>query len=235
MFRNNLVALVVTLVLALAWLRINDFLAHRGLISSKLSRKIIHTGTGPIFVLCWLLFKNDMAARFLAAIIPLAITLQFFLVGIGVIKDQSSVEAMSRTGNRGEILKGPLYYGIAFVALTVLFWYDSPIGIVALMVLCGGDGLADIVGNRVTTHKLPWSPDKTWGGSVAMFLGGWILSVVVIWVFVLAGKFSAGLSAYLLPITIIAAVGTLVESLPIKEMDNITVTVASVLLGFVFF
>ncbi len=235
MLGNNLVALIVTLALALAWLRLNDWLAHRGLISSQLSRKIIHTGTGPIFVLCWLLFKNDTAARFIAAIIPLGITLQFVAVGVGWVKDQASVDAMSRTGNRGEILKGPLYYGIAFVVLTIAFWYDTPIGIIALMVLCGGDGLADIIGKRWTTHKLPWSKEKTWGGSTAMFLGGWILSVLVIWAFILAGKFSGSLSGYLLPITVIAGIGAIVESVPAKDIDNITVTAASVLLGFFFF
>ena len=135
MFNNNVVALVVTLVIALVWLRINDFFAHKGWISSAISRKIIHIGTGPIFVLCWLLFNDSNIAPYLAAIVPLGITLQFALVGLGVIRDPSAVEAMSRTGDRREILHGPLLYGIVFVILTIVFWRRSPIGIIALMVL----------------------------------------------------------------------------------------------------
>jgi phytol kinase len=38
-----------------------------------------------------------------------------------VIKDSSAVDAMSRTGDRREILRGPLYYGVAFVVLTLVF------------------------------------------------------------------------------------------------------------------
>jgi len=181
MLSNNYIALVITFALALAWLRLNDFVAHKGWISGPVSRKIIHMGTGPIFVLCWLLFNNHPLARYLAALVPLAITLQFILVGVGVIKDQAAVDAMSRTGNRKEILRGPLYYGIAFVVLTIFFWKDNPIGIVALMSLCGGDGLADIIGKRFGgNNKLSWSKKKTLAGSLGMLAGGWVFSVVVL-------------------------------------------------------
>ena len=46
-------ALFITLVLALAEIRALDFAAHRGWIESRLSRKLIHILTGPLFVLCW--------------------------------------------------------------------------------------------------------------------------------------------------------------------------------------
>ncbi len=77
---NNFIALIITLGLALIWLRLNDFIAHRGWVSSTTSRKIIHIGTGPIYVLCWLLFDQSYTARFYAAVVPLLITLQFLLV-----------------------------------------------------------------------------------------------------------------------------------------------------------
>src|SRR5512138_1124947 len=180
MLGNNFVALAASFGLAIIWLRINDFLAHHGWISSALSRKIIHIGTGPLFVISCLLFRDTPAARFLAALIPLAITVQFALVGLGLWRDPSAVEAMSRTGDRREILRGPLYYGIAFVLLTVLFWKESPIGIIALMLLCGGDGLADVIGKRLGTVRLPWSRMKSWAGTFAMFAGGWLLSLLVL-------------------------------------------------------
>src|SRR5512142_1046104 len=109
MLPNNAIALIASFGLSLIWLRINDFFAHRGWISSALSRKIIHIGTGPLFGITWLLFLDAPAARYLAALIPLAITVQFALVGLGLWQDPSAVEAMSRTGDRREILRGPLY------------------------------------------------------------------------------------------------------------------------------
>jgi len=60
---NNWLAALFTLVLCVLWLRIMDFAAHRGLVESRLSRKVIHITTGPIFVLCWLLFRDTPDAR----------------------------------------------------------------------------------------------------------------------------------------------------------------------------
>ena len=127
MLQSNLLALVITFLVALAWLRINDFFAHRGWIDGQLSRKIIHMGTGPIYVLCWLLFPGKPADRYLAALVPGMITIQFALVGLGILKDQAAVKAMSRSGNPRELLRGPLFYGIVFVILTIQYWMDSQI------------------------------------------------------------------------------------------------------------
>ncbi len=235
MLNNNLLALALTVLIAVLWLRLNNFFAHRGWVSSVISRKIIHIGTGPIFVLCWLFFKDKPSAPFLAALVPLAITLQFALVGSGVIKDPSAVVALSRTGDRREILRGPLFYGIAFVLLTIAFWWRSPIGIVALMMLCGGDGLADIVGNKVGGVSIPWSPKKTLAGSLTMLFGGFLLSTLVLWVFVGKNIFPLPMKEYLLPIAVIAIGTTLIESLPFADIDNITVPLVSVLIGFLVF
>jgi phytol kinase len=235
MLNNNFLALVVTFALALAWLRINNFAARRGWVSSDLSRKIIHMGTGPLFVLCWLLFRETTEARFLAALVPFAITAQFILVGTGIMRDEAAVRSMSRSGDRREILRGPLYYGIVFVALTLIFWKDSPTGMVALMLLCGGDGLADILGRRLGKSKIPWNRGKSWAGSVGMLAGGWLFAVGVLAAFVAAEVFPGPWVAYLPAVTLIAILGTLVETLPLKDLDNITVTAAAVALGLVLF
>lgn len=235
MLSNNFIALTLTVLIAVAWLRINDFFAHKGWVSSAISRKIIHIGTGPIFVLCWLLFSESPSARWLAALVPLAITLQFALVGTGVIKDPSAVEAMSRTGDRREILRGPLYYGVAFVVLTLVFWRSSPIGMVGLMLLCGGDGLADIVGKKVGGIRLPWSNKKTLAGSTTMLVGGFLFAVLVLWAFVGQGYFPSPMARYILPIGVIALGTTLIESLPFTDVDNITIPLVSVLIGWFVF
>jgi len=229
------IATLLTFAVAIVFLRFMDFLAHRGVIESKLSRKFIHIGTGPIFVLCWLMFPDVPASRYLAALVPLLITIQFFLVGIGVIKDEAAVQAMTRTANPKEILRGPLFYGIAFVILTVVYWKDSPIGITALMMMCGGDGIADIVGRRVRSPKLFWSPEKSLAGSLSVFAGGALLTALILFIYVRAGIFPAPFSTYLLPIGWIALGAMLIESLPFKDVDNLTLIVVSVLIGHLVF
>ena len=232
---NAILATILTFVIALVFLRLMDFLAHHGWIESHLSRKLIHIGTGPIFVLCWLFFPATPESRWLAALVPFAITAQFALVGLGIMKDEASVQGMSRTGDPREILRGPLYYGIMFVLLTVLFWKDSPVGMTALMIMCGGDGIADLVGRGVHSRKISYSPEKSVAGSLAVFIGGWLLSAIVLAIYTGAGVFARPFASFLFPLTIIALVSALVESLPHKDVDNLTVTVTAAVLGYFLF
>lgn len=232
---NPYLATFLTFIIALVFLRLMDFLAQRGLIESKMSRKLIHIGTGPIFVLCWLMFPDLSISRYLAALVPFAITIQFALIGLGVIKDEASVKAMSRTGDPKEILRGPLYYGIMFVMMTILFWKDSPTGIVALMIMCGGDGIADIVGRRIKSPALGWSPEKSVAGSLGVFLGGFVLSLVIMYIYSSMGVLSEMFKSHFWALGVIALVGTLIESFPFKDVDNITVTLATALVGWLLF
>ncbi len=212
-----------------------DFLAQRSVIESRLSRKFIHIGTGPIFVLCWLMYPDVQISRWLAALVPLVITAQFVLVGTGIVKDEAAVKAMSRTGDRREILRGPLFYGIVFVLITLIYWKDSLIGIPALMMMCGGDGVADIVGRSISSPRLPWSREKSVAGSLSVFVGGWLLTIFIFAIYVWIGTFSGPITRFPLPVTWIALGAMLVESLPFKDVDNITLTVVSILIGYLVF
>lgn len=228
-------ATLFTFAIAVFFLRLMDLLAQRGIIESRLSRKFIHIGTGPIFVLCWLMYPDVEISRWLAALVPLVITVQFVLVGTGLIQDEAAVKAMSRTGDRREILRGPLFYGIAFVAITLIYWKDSLIGIPALMMMCGGDGIADIVGRNLNSPKLPWSREKSLAGSLGVFIGGWLLTMLMFVMYVWFGAFSGPITRFVVPVTVIAIGATLVESLPFKDIDNITVVLVSVLIGHLVF
>jgi phytol kinase len=156
-------------------------------------------------------------------------------VGTGILKDEAAVKAMSRTGDRREILRGPLFYGLVFVAVTLIYWKDSLVGIPALMMMCGGDGIADIAGRRVRSPKLPWSREKSLAGSLSVFLGGWLLTMVIFVIYVAVGVFNAPVTRFWLPVTWIALGAMLVESLPFRDVDNITLTVAAALIGHLVF
>lgn len=233
---QNVAATFVTLVGAIAWLRLWDVIAHRGWVEPVLSRKIIHITTGPLFVLCWPLFSTAPYSRFLAAIVPGLITLQFMAVGFGWLSDPAAVQAMTRSGNPREILRGPLLYGLIFVFGTVIFWRTSPIGILALMVVCGGDGLADVIGRRYGTVKLPWSPEKSWVGSAAMFVGAALFSALFFLIFEQLGYFTVFGSLRAVGVLLgIVAIATVVESFPVRDIDNLTLAVTSVVLGLIAF
>lgn len=224
---QDVVALFVTFGAALLWLRFTDLLARRKLVSRHLSRKLIHIGTGPIFVLCWLLYSGDAQSRWLAALVPAVITLQFALIGLGVLKDEDAVQAMSRSGNRRELLYGPLQYGVIFVLATLLFWLDSPVGIVTLMILCGGDGLADVIGRRFGRARLPLNPSKSWAGSIAMLTAGFGLAMIYLALFIGLGALQISLAGALVPVLLIALAAAVVEAVSGADMDNITVSVTA--------
>lgn len=102
------------------------------------------------------------------------------------MRDDRLVNSVSRSGDRGELLKGPLYYVVVLMATTVLCWRDNPAGLVAVSLMCGGDGLADIVGRRLGAGNQLWfNPAKSWAGSMAMLLGSVAMSTG--WVAGLAG------------------------------------------------
>lgn len=220
----------VTLLVALVWLRSMDALAVRGVIHQNLSRKLVHMGTGPLFILCWNLYPAAAASRWLAAAVPLAITVHLVFVARGIVNDPGVVHAMSRTGDRAEILRGPLYYGLIFVATTVIFWRDSPVGMLALVIMSGGDGLADIVGRGRGSARLPWSGRKSWAGSAAMFIGGLAFGLVFLFVFDRLGRFTPALApgATILAVALVSLAATLVESLPPPDIDNVTITLSAI-------
>lgn len=224
---QDIVALFITFAAALLWLRFTDILARRKIVSRHLSRKLIHIGTGPIFVLCWLLFSGASQSRWLAALVPTIITLQFALIGLGVLKDDDAVQAMSRSGNRRELLYGPLQYGVVFVVTTLLFWVNSPVGIVTLMILCGGDGLADVVGRRFGHVRLPLNPNKSWAGSLTMLLAGFGLAMAYLWLFTSTGVLDLSLAAAIVPVFLICLAATVVEAVSGADMDNITIAVTA--------
>ncbi len=236
MINNNLLALLITFLIAFLWLAFCKFLSQKGLVSSSTSRKIVHIGTGPIFVLCWLLFSETISARWLASLVPLLITVQFIFAGIGIIKDERIIKSLSRSGDPKEILKGPLYYGIVFIIITILFWRYSPIGIVALMILCGGDGIADLVGSRWGKHyPIPWSKSKSLVGSLGMFMGGLKFSFTILAIFISAGFFQLSLLETLSKLLIVCISATIVESLPFDNIDNVSVPITAIIIGFLVF
>jgi phytol kinase len=223
----DLRALALAFLLCIAWLRLCDALAARGALAARDSRKLVHIGTGPIFLLPWLAFSAAPAARLLAALVPLAITLRFAAVGLGLLEDAAAVAALSRSGAAAELLAGPCLYGALFVAATLLGWRSSPAAVVALCTLCGGDGLADVVGRRLGSgNPLPHSRGKSWAGSAAFVAGALACALPMLAAFAAEGHLASP-PAWQTGCVVLAAAA--IESLPLEDVDNATVFAAAVL------
>lgn len=229
-------AMLFSLVGAVIWVKLFDFLARHQVFDRKLSRKLVHITAGPLFVLTWSLFSWAHQARFYAAVIPALQAVRLMLIGFGAIQSPNTIRAVSRGGDRQELLRGPLYYVLILGAVTAGYWRGSPAGLLVIALMCGGDGLADIVGRRFGSVKLPHNGNKSWAGSFAMLVGSLAMASVLVHLFVHLGFMTVDLWEALPAMAAIAAAATAVESLPINQWvdDNLSVPAVAAVLGYFY-
>ena len=77
---------------AVAWIKIWTQLAERGVIDAKLARKIVHCGSGPLYLLVWRFYSDASLARVIAALVP----------ALNIVKLQKASQ------DDNELLKGDL-------------------------------------------------------------------------------------------------------------------------------
>ncbi|KAL6070066.1 Phosphatidate cytidylyltransferase [Balamuthia mandrillaris] len=225
---RDLWAFLLTAACALSWVAVVKSLVRLRILSTSSLRKLLHIGTGPIYLACWNLFTTAERARWLACLVPLGLTLKFAAVGLGLLHDPDTVNSMARNGKPTELLRGPFLYGMVFVATTVLFWGNSPTGICMLMLLCGGDGFAEVVGRLYGRHRLPHNPQKSWEGSMACFFFSILFQGIFLYWFRSLGWFVDGTDDLQSIIFWTSLVGAFVESLPVLSFfDNLTVPLSA--------
>lgn len=216
-----------------------DVLTKRNILDQKLSRKFVHILSGILFMMSWPLFSASEDARYIAAIVPLANFLRLLIYGLKLATNEALVNAVSRKGSPEELLRGPMYYVMALIFCTIFFWRETPIGMVSLAMMCGGDGIADIIGRRFGQYKLPYNNEKSWAGSIAMFLFGFLISLGILYYFSLFGFIDLDWEITARNVAIISMAATVVESLPVTVTrfldDNISVPSTCILVGLCLF
>lgn len=230
--------LLLSFTVTLSYVGLLKYLASKQVLSSTVLRKLLHIGIGPVYMLAWNfygVYQYHSNCRYVASIVPACVTLAFAIVGLGYVKDRDLVNTMSRSGSRNELLRGPLIYGIMHVVLTWLFWKSHPAGIIALCVLCGGDGTAELAGRKWgrKTGSIPWSKNKTWAGSISFIVCSIVMGYIVL-TFVPVDHWSGSVSD-IQKLAIVAVGSAVVETVPLKEIDNATVTAAAAILSYVLF
>lgn len=222
------------------WLKLWTSLAISGAIDSKDSRKLIHCGSGPLFLLCWPFFSAEGTARLFAAGVPLLQIVAMIASGLakapspakndsGIGAGESAmgkpsglVAAISRSGNPAEVLRGPLIYVVILLLATVVFWRESVVGLVAVAQMAAGDGMADIVGRRWGAQKWSFSSTKSYAGSSAFALSGFVVSVALIAWFNFWGLVPALTAGVACKVALISILCAAVELVPWGD-DNIFV------------
>ncbi|CAJ2629401.1 unnamed protein product [Trifolium pratense] len=178
--------------------------------------------------------SNSPDARYFAAFVPLVNFLRLLVNGFSLVSDQGLIKSVTRQGDPKELLRGPLYYVGILILCAVVFWRNSPIGVVSLAMMCGGDGVADIIGRRYGSMKIPYNQSKSWAGSIAMLIFGFLVSIGMLYYYSFLGHVQFDWGDIVPKVAFIAFVATVVESLPITEVvdDNISVPLVTMAMAF---
>jgi phytol kinase len=99
------------------------------------------------------------------------------------------------------------------------------------MILCGGDGAADLIGSRIHSLSIPWKRKKTIIGSISMFIAGSLLSWLMIFLVIFLPSNEPNFWVYLIPVLIISLAATVIESITPSDYDNISVPAISLILS----
>ncbi len=180
--------------------------------SSEVPRQLVHIGVGAIAVsLRWLSWTEA------AALAATAILFNRFVLprlSASVFRDGD----LDRPWRSGILL-----YPIAVLGLVLISRQRLDLAAAAWGILAAGDGVATLAGKGLRSPPLPWNPDKTWAG-LAGFAGAATLAAVGL--LSLVGR--VPIDAALVAMAAIAAVtAALVETIPIRLDDNLSVPFAA--------
>ncbi|OMO87236.1 Phosphatidate cytidylyltransferase [Corchorus capsularis] len=182
--------------------------------------------------------SNSVEARYFASLVPFVNCVRLVVHGLSLAEeDQGLIKSVTREGNPKELLRGPLYYVVILIICALIFWRESPIGIISLGMMCGGDGIADIMGRRFGSSKIPYNKSKSWVGSISMFVFGFFISVGMLYYYSVLGYFKLDWGWTIPRVALVSLVATVVESLPITMLidDNISVPLSTMLAAYLSF
>ncbi|XP_065634816.1 probable phytol kinase 1, chloroplastic isoform X2 [Quercus suber] len=214
-----------------------DFLTQRNLIQQSLSRKLVHILSGLFFMASWPIFSTTTEARYFACLVPLVNFLRLVIHGLSLASDEGLIKSVTREGKPEELLRGPLYYVLILILCALIFWRESPVGLISLAMMCGGDGIADIIGRRFGSLKIPYNQQKSWAGSISMFIFGFLISIGMLQCYSVLGYLHLDWVQTVQKVALVSLVATVVESLPTTEIvdDNISVPLVSMAVAFSMF
>jgi phytol kinase len=180
-------------------------------------RKVVHIGTGNVIIIAWLLQLPawvGMTSGVLAGIITLVSYRLPILPGVNSIGRKSL---------------GTFFYAVSIGVLTAIFWnLQLPhYGVIGILIMAWGDGLAAIVGQRFGKHPYTIVGNlKSWEGTATMCLVSYVIVTIVL--FSVQGNLW---QTWFVGVPV-AIVATAVESIAQWGLDNLSVPLVGAGLAF---
>ncbi|GMY23123.1 probable phytol kinase 1, chloroplastic isoform X1 [Fagus crenata] len=210
-------------------------------VKNSLSRKLVHVLSGLLFMVSWPIFSTTTEARYFACFAPLVNCLRLVIYGLSLASDEGLIKSL---------LRGPLYYVLILILCALVFWRESPVGVISLAMVIplpypnsaagphpSSPRVADIIGRRFGSLKIPYNQQKSWAGSISMFVFGFLLSIGMLQYYSVLGYLQLDWVWTVQKVALVSLVATVVESLPTTEVvdDNISVPLVSMAVAFWMF
>jgi dolichol kinase len=214
---NNLLAALFTIIYVFGLVALMEVFVTRFGLARDLSRKITHIGAGMIIAFLPL-FDDSHWSKYLNVSIFVIWIVLLIQKGLFADVNDEAVKTMTRTGDRRELLKGPLYFVIVATICGTLF-YKTFEGVLAMSILGWGDGMAPVVGSRYGKIKYRILSPKSVEGSLTMFVSAFVASLLLIQ-FIVPQEYNFN------RILILSAIATVAEGISPKELDNFIIPLA---------
>lgn len=140
--------------------------------------------------------------------------------------NDEAVRTMTRTGNKKELLKGPLYFTIVMIIMGTLF-LNTPVAITSMSFLGWGDGVAPVIGKKYGRTEYKIFCRKSLQGSIAFFVFGFLAAAL--FNYILLGELKFGV------LLICGITATIMEAASPRDMDNIFIPAVVALLYLLLF
>ena len=204
--------LVITVPAWLSLIGLASEWARRVGYGPEITRKIVHIGAGHVIVLAWWLMLPAW----------MGIAAAVFFAGVALVSYRLPIlPGINSVGRRSW---GTFFYAISIGVLMGWCWpLGYPyFGVIGILIMCWGDGLAALVGQRWGRHGYEvWGEQKSWEGSLTMAVASALVVVTVLGVV-------QGISWPLIMTAVgVAIAATLLEAISKYGIDNLTVPIGS--------
>ena len=211
----------ISLAIVATWLGaivgLAEWLKRTTELDAELVRKVVHIGSGHVIVLAWWLQ------------IPAWIGVSAAIVASVIAIISYRLPILPSVNGVGRKSWGTFFYALSIGVLIAIFWplHRPQYAAIGILVMAWGDGLAALVGQRFGRHGYQvYGMKKSWEGSATMAGVSFAISAAIL----LAGQGNPWLCAGVAGA--IALIATGLEAFSTLGLDNLTVPLASALVGF---
>lgn len=186
----------------------------------ELRRRLAHMSPICLPFLLWVIPHRDPWGPILInAVLAIAVT----LVGMLLVRFRSIARSQDEHG-----MAAVIGYAVPIIIAVLLLPDRAELGMMTLAILAIGDGSATMAGMCLGGRPLPWNRRKTLTGLLSFCLFGTLMATIVYW-----GEARPGISweSALLCAGISTLAAAIVESLPLRWNDNLSVGTTAAAVG----